>query len=175
MAPDCLRHFRVGEPSQGLPGFADRDLLRSDCRTRRSQPLISLRVSCSGNTWAFVGEDFGDFQGASEALVSAAILAERATQKIAKILPTLRAARRMARRLRCISVAGHNGHAPSMRLGGGPFFAQQMATYFLNRTLASTVSFNGTCSLEYRFFQAGKKRLRAACAMFIGETAPLCI
>jgi len=63
----------------------------------------------------------GEFQEASEAPVSFAILAERATQKFAQRTAARRVELKMAWRLRCISVAGRKGHAPSPRLGGEPF------------------------------------------------------
>jgi hypothetical protein len=66
-------------------------------------------------------KSFGEFQEASEPPVSIAILAERATPKFAERIAARRIELKMARRLRCDSVTGREGHAPSSRLGGGPF------------------------------------------------------
>jgi len=63
----------------------------------------------------------GKFEGASEAPVSVVILAERATRKFAKKTAAGRVELKMVRRLRSSSVIGPKGHAPSSRLGGGPF------------------------------------------------------
>jgi hypothetical protein len=64
----------------------------------------------------------GEFQGASEAPVSAAILVERATRKFAQRTAARRVELKMTRRLRCFSVTGRKVHAPSSRLGGGTHF-----------------------------------------------------
>jgi len=66
-------------------------------------------------------KSFGEFQEASEAPVSIAILAERATPKFDERIAARRVELKMARRLRCASVTCREGHAPSSRLGGGPF------------------------------------------------------
>ena len=63
----------------------------------------------------------GEFQEANEAPVSAAILAERATQKFAQRTAARRVELKIARRLRCFSVTGRKGHVSSSRLGGGRF------------------------------------------------------
>ena len=64
---------------------------------------------------------FGEFQETSEAPVCVAILGERATPKFDQRTAARRVELKMARRLRCVSVTGRRGHAPSSRLGGGPF------------------------------------------------------
>jgi len=66
-------------------------------------------------------KSLGEFQGASEAPVSIAILAERATPKFAQTVAARTVELKMARRLRCFSVAGRKGHTRSSRLGDGPF------------------------------------------------------
>jgi hypothetical protein len=66
-------------------------------------------------------KSFGEFQEASEAPESFAILAEQATRKFAQKIAARRVELKMARRLRCASVTGREGHAPSSRVGGGPF------------------------------------------------------
>ena len=49
------------------------------------------------------------------------VKAEQATRKFAEGIAARRVELKMARRLRCDSVTGREGHAPSSRLGGGPF------------------------------------------------------
>jgi hypothetical protein len=66
-------------------------------------------------------KSFGEFQEASEAPVSFPILAEQATRKLAERIAARRVELKMARRLRCASVTGREGHASSSRLGGEPF------------------------------------------------------
>jgi hypothetical protein len=66
-------------------------------------------------------KSFGEFQEASEAPVSFAIPADQATWKFAQKIATRRVELKMTRRLRCASVTGREGHALSLRLGGGPF------------------------------------------------------
>jgi len=66
-------------------------------------------------------KSFGEIQEASEARVSFAILAEEATWKFAQKIAARRVKLKMTRRLCCASVTGREGHAPSSRLGGGPF------------------------------------------------------
>ena len=64
----------------------------------------------------------GEFQGASEALPrKRSGLAEGATRKFTQRTAAQRVELKMARRLRCVSVTGRKGHAPSSRLGDGPF------------------------------------------------------
>ena len=63
----------------------------------------------------------GEYQEASEAPVSVAIQVERATPKFDQRAAARRVELKMARRLRCFSVAGLNGHALASRLGGKPF------------------------------------------------------
>jgi hypothetical protein len=71
--------------------------------------------------WTFAGEDFGDFQGASEAAVSNWILSERATRKIAKSLPARRVGLKTGWRRRCGSLSSHKGDVRSPRLADSPF------------------------------------------------------
>src|SRR5438445_9511804 len=78
-------------------------------------------VLCNRYGLPIAAKSFGEFQEASEAPVSFAILAEQATRKFAERIAARRVELKMARRLRCASVAGREGHAPSSRLGGGPF------------------------------------------------------
>jgi len=63
----------------------------------------------------------GEFQEASEAPVSAPLQVERATRKFAERTAARRVELKMAWRLRCFSVTGRKGYAPSSRLGGRPF------------------------------------------------------
>jgi hypothetical protein len=65
-------------------------------------------------TYTFAGADFDDFQGASEAAISAWILPEQATRKILKILPAQR-------------VALKKGLAAALRLGYRPIGACALA------------------------------------------------
>src|SRR2546423_7832086 len=62
------------------------------------------------------GRSLGEFQGAGEAPVSIAILAERAMRKFAQRTPVRRIEFKMARCLRCSSVAGRKGHTRSSHL-----------------------------------------------------------
>src|SRR6266446_10650510 len=78
-------------------------------------------VLCNRYGLPIAAKSFGEFQEASDAPVSFAILAEQATRKFAKRIAARRVELKMARRPRCDSVTGHEGHAPSSRLGGGPF------------------------------------------------------
>ena len=78
-------------------------------------------VLCNRYGLTMAARSLGEFQGASEAPVSAAILVERATRKFAQRTVARRGELKMARRLRCFSVTGRRGHARSSRLGGGPF------------------------------------------------------
>jgi hypothetical protein len=78
-------------------------------------------VLCNRYGLPIAAGNFGEFQEASEAPVSIAILAERATRKFAKRTAARRVELKMARRPRCVSLAGRTGHAFSSRLGGGPF------------------------------------------------------
>jgi hypothetical protein len=67
-------------------------------------------------------EVLGEFQGASEAAVSIAILVERDfSLKSAQTTAARTVEYKMARRLPCFPVAGRNGHIRLSRLGGGPF------------------------------------------------------
>ena len=83
--------------------------------------LVGMLVLCNRYGLPIAARTLGEFQGASEAPVSVAILAERATRKFAKRTAARRVELKMVRRLRCSSVIGPKGHAPSSRLGGGPF------------------------------------------------------
>jgi len=82
---------------------------------------FSILVLCSWYGLPIAARSLAEFQEASEALVSFAIMAERATQKFAQRTAARRVELKMARRLRCLSVTGLKGHAPLPRLGGGPF------------------------------------------------------
>jgi len=79
----------------------------------------------------------GEFQGASEAPVSIATLAEWGTRKFAQRTAARRVELKMVRRLRCVSVAGRKGHARSSRLGGGPFWTQPLESHTGYTTLRS--------------------------------------
>src|SRR5438552_8292181 len=85
------------------------------------QPQLFHLVLCNWYGLPIAARSLGEFQEASEAPVSFAILAERATQKFAQRTAARRVELKMARRLRCVSVTGRKGHAPSSHLGGGPF------------------------------------------------------
>src|SRR6266436_7605406 len=78
-------------------------------------------VLCNRYGLPIAAKSFGEFQEASEAPVSFAILAEQTTRKFAEGIAARRGELKMARRPRCDSATGHEGHAPSSRLGGGPF------------------------------------------------------
>ena len=88
----------------------------------RSARRSHARRLVLGNRYGLpiAARSFGEFQEASEAPVSIAIL-ERATPKFDQRTAARRVEFKMARRLRCVSVTGGKGHAPSSRLGGGPF------------------------------------------------------
>src|SRR5947199_9429118 len=83
--------------------------------------LHAYLVLCNRYGFTIAARSLGEFQGASEAPVFAAILAEGATRKFAQRTAARRVGLKMARRRRCFSVAGRKGHDPSSRLGGGPF------------------------------------------------------
>src|SRR5437588_13114870 len=85
------------------------------------QPQLFHLVLCNWYGLPIAARSLGEFQEASEAPVSVAILAERATPKFAQRTAARRVDLKMARRLRCVSITGRKGHAPSSRLGGGPF------------------------------------------------------
>ena len=76
---------------------------------------------CNRYGLAIAARSLGEFQEASEAPVSIAILAERATRKSAQRTAARKVELKMARRLRCVSVTGRKGHVSSSRRGGGPF------------------------------------------------------
>ena len=76
---------------------------------------------CNRYGLPIAARSLGEFQEASEAPVSVAILAEGVTRKFAQRTAARRVELKMARRLRCVSVAGREEHALSSRLGGGPF------------------------------------------------------
>ena len=78
-------------------------------------------VLCNRYGLPIAARSLGEFQEASEAPVSIAILAERATRKFTQRTAARRVELKMSRRLRCVSVTRRKGHAPSSRLGGGPF------------------------------------------------------
>src|SRR5213595_2264003 len=78
-------------------------------------------VLCNRYGLPIAARSLGEFQEASEAPVSIAILAERATRKFAQRTAARRVELKMARCLRCSSITGRGGHAPSSRLGGVPF------------------------------------------------------
>src|SRR6266478_5678676 len=80
-----------------------------------------LLVLCNRYGLPIAARSLGEFQEASEAPVSIAILAERATPKFDQRTAARKVELKMARRLRCVSVTGRKGHAPSSRLGGGHF------------------------------------------------------
>ena len=82
---------------------------------------FSILVLCNWYGLPIAARSLGEFQEASEAPVSVAILAERATPKFAQRTAARRVELKTARRLRCVSITGRKGHAPSSRLGGGPF------------------------------------------------------
>src|SRR5437660_5703814 len=85
------------------------------------QPQLFHLVLCNWYGLPIAARSLGEFQEASEAPVSVAIPTERATQKFAQRNAARRVELKMSWRLRCISVAGRRRHAPSPRLGGGPF------------------------------------------------------
>src|SRR5262249_55234790 len=85
------------------------------------QPQLFHLVLCNRYGLAIAARSLGEFQEASEAPVSIAILAERATPKFAQRTAARRVELKMARRLRCVSVTGPKGHALWSRLGGGAF------------------------------------------------------
>src|SRR5919197_504694 len=80
--------------------------------------LNFLLVLCNRYGLPIAARSLGEFQEASEGAVSVAILAERATRKFAQRTAAWRVELKMARRLRCVSVTGCKGQAPSSRLGG---------------------------------------------------------
>src|SRR5436853_1874686 len=84
-------------------------------------PQLFHLVLCNRYGLPIAARSLGEFQEASEAPVSIAILAERATPKFDQRTAARRVELKMSRRLRCVSVTGRKGHAPSSRLGGGPF------------------------------------------------------
>jgi hypothetical protein len=84
-------------------------------------PQLFHLVLCNRYGLPTAARSLGEFQEASEAPVSMAILAERATRKFAQRTAARRVELKMARRLRCSSITGRGGHAPSSRLRGGPF------------------------------------------------------
>jgi hypothetical protein len=83
--------------------------------------VIHRLVLCNRYSLPIAARSLGEFQEASEAPVSIAILAEQATRKFAQRTAARRFELKMARRLRCVSITGRKGHASSSRLGGGPF------------------------------------------------------
>src|SRR5437868_15230792 len=82
---------------------------------------FSILVLCNRYGLPIAARSLDEFQEASEAPVSIAILAERATPKFDQRTAARRIELKTSRRLRCVSVTGRKGHAPSSRLGGGPF------------------------------------------------------
>ncbi len=80
-----------------------------------------LLVLCNQYGLPIIARSFGEFQEASEALPRKLWLAERAMRKFAQRTAARRVELKVAQRLRCVSVTGRKGHAPSYRLGGGPF------------------------------------------------------
>jgi len=83
--------------------------------------LVGMLVLRNRYGLPIAARTLGEFQRASEAPVSVVILAEQATRKFAKRTVARRVELKMVRRLRCSSVIGPKGHAPSSRLRGGPF------------------------------------------------------
>jgi len=81
----------------------------------------SFLVLCNRYGLPIAARSFGEFQEASEVPVSIAILAERATRKFDQRTAARGVELKTARRLRCVSITGRKGHAPSSRLSGGPF------------------------------------------------------
>src|SRR5436853_6045676 len=84
-------------------------------------PQLFHLVLCNRYGLPIAARSLGEFQEASEPPVSFAILAERATRKFAQRTAAWKVELKMARRLRCSSVAGQKGHVSSSRLRGGPF------------------------------------------------------
>src|SRR5437868_14817639 len=82
---------------------------------------FSILVLCNWYGLPIASRSLGEFQEASEAPVSIAILAERATPKFDQRTAARRVESKIARHLRCVSITGRKGHALSSRLGGGPF------------------------------------------------------
>src|SRR5947209_19480423 len=95
-----------------------------------------LLVLCNRYGLPIAARSVGEFQEASEAPVFIAILAERATPKFDQRTAARRVELKMARRLRCVSVTARKGHAPSSRLGGGPYRTQRLASHTGYTTLA---------------------------------------
>src|SRR5437870_9836739 len=86
------------------------------------QPQLFHLVLCNWYGLPIAARSLGEFQEASEALPrKRSGLAERATPKFAQRTAVRRVELKTARRLRCVSITGRKGHAPSSRLGGGPF------------------------------------------------------
>src|SRR5262245_5541440 len=96
--------------------------LRESCWSRIETWMLFIRtfllVLCNRYGFTIATMSLGEFQGASEAPVSAATLAKGETRKFAQRTVARRVELKMARRQRCFSVAGRKGHAPSSRLGG---------------------------------------------------------
>src|SRR5262249_42899072 len=79
-------------------------------------------VLCTRYGLIMAARSLGEFQGGSEALPRKhSGLVERAPRKFAQRTGAGRVELKMARRLLCVSVTGRKGHAPSSRLGSGPF------------------------------------------------------
>ena len=106
--------FRLLQAQSARENIGPLDLM-SESRSRQRSVL------CNRYGLPIAAKSFGEFQEASEAPVSFAILAEQVTRKFAERIAARRVALKMARRLRCDSVTGREGHALSSRLGGGPF------------------------------------------------------
>src|SRR5262245_5875014 len=85
-------------------------------------PRLFHLVLCNWYGLPIAARSLGEFQEGSEALPRKhSGLAERATPTFDQRTAARRVELKMARRLRCLSVTGRKGHAPSPRLGGGPF------------------------------------------------------
>jgi hypothetical protein len=78
-------------------------------------------VLCNRYGLPIVARSLGEFQEASEAPVSVAILAERVTRKFAQGTVARRVELKIPGACVASSVTGRKGHAPSSRLGGRPF------------------------------------------------------
>src|SRR5882724_912391 len=87
----------------------------------KSSSEMLFLVLCNRYGLPIAAGSLGEFQEVSEAPVSIAILANRATRKFAQRTAARRVELKMARRPRCVSLTGRKGHALSSRLGGGPF------------------------------------------------------
>jgi hypothetical protein len=126
---ESLKHRFIADITQ-MPNLIR---IRNQLRHHGRKSIVSIRndrnphvhefpqprslVLCNRYGLPIAARSLREFQGASEAPVSAAILAERATQKFAQRTAARRV--KMARRLRCSSVTGRRGHARCF--GGGPF------------------------------------------------------